>query len=208
MLKHRETYEIMTPQLVGVNTTELPLGKLSGKHAFAEKLKALGYEIKLEDQITLFKQFKEIADKKKNVSDRDIHAIIHGSEHEHNAIFQLDNLQLQYVSKGLQSAVVVIKERNGQVKQDSSIGTGSIVAIYNAVDRIFKKDAELIDYRIDSVTEGTDAQAEVHVRIIINHIEVTGIGIDHDILKASCKAYIDAHAKYISEYELKEGIRT
>lgn len=107
-----------------------------------------------------------------------------------------------------QSAVVVIKERNGQVKQDSSIGTGSIVAIYNAVDRIFKKDAELIDYRIDSVTEGTDAQAEVHVRIIINHIEVTGIGIDHDILKASCKAYIDAHAKYISEYELKEGIRT
>ena len=208
VLKHRETYEIMTPQLVGVNTTELPLGKLSGKHAFAEKLKALGYEIKLEDQVTLFKQFKEIADKKKNVSDRDIHAIIHGSEHEHNAIFQLDNLQLQYVSKGLQSAVVVIKERNGQVKQDSSIGTGSIVAIYNAVDRIFKKDAELIDYRIDSVTEGTDAQAEVHVRIIINHIEVTGIGIDHDILKASCKAYIDAHAKYISEYELKEGIRT
>ncbi|MDN8848624.1 alpha-isopropylmalate synthase regulatory domain-containing protein, partial [Staphylococcus aureus] len=84
---------------------------------------------------------------------------------------------LQYVSKGLQSAVVVIKERNGQVKQDSSIGTGSIVAIYNAVDRIFKKDAELIDHRIDSVTEGTDAQAEVHVRIIINHIEVTGIGI-------------------------------
>lgn len=146
--------------------------------------------------------------RKKNVSDRDIHAIIHGSEHEHNAIFQLDNLQLQYVSKGLQSAVVVIKERNGQIKQDSSIGTGSIVAIYNAVDRIFKRDAELIDYRIDSVTEGTDAQAEVHVRIIINHIEVTGIGIDHDILKASCKAYIDAHAKYISEYELKEGIRT
>ena len=65
MLKHRETYEIMTPQLVGVNTTELPLGKLSGKHAFAEKLKSLGYEIKLEDQVTLFKQFKEIADKKK-----------------------------------------------------------------------------------------------------------------------------------------------
>ncbi len=65
VLKHRETYEIMTPQLVGVNTTELPLGKLSGKHAFAEKLKALGYEIKLEDQVTLFKQFKEIADKKK-----------------------------------------------------------------------------------------------------------------------------------------------
>ncbi|WP_442538004.1 homocitrate synthase/isopropylmalate synthase family protein, partial [Staphylococcus aureus] len=82
VLKHRETYEIMTPQLVGVSTTERPLGKLSGKHAFSEKLKALGYNIDKEAQIDLFKQFKTIADKKKSVSDRDIHAIIQGSEHE------------------------------------------------------------------------------------------------------------------------------
>ena len=187
VLKHRETYEIMTPQLVGVSTTELPLGKLSGKHAFAEKLKALGYDITSEDQVNLFKQFKAIADKKKAVSDRDIHALIQGSEHEQSAIFQLETLQLQFVSNGLQSAVVVIKDKDNNIYQDSSIGTGSIVAIYNAVDRIFKSETELIDYRIDSVTEGTDAQAEVHVNLIIENKEVSGIGIDHDILKASAK---------------------
>ena len=84
---------------------------MSGKHAFAEKLKSLGYDISTEDQINLFKQFKEVADKKKSVSDRDIHAIIQGSEHEQRAIYQLENLQLQYVSKVLQSAVVVIKDK-------------------------------------------------------------------------------------------------
>lgn len=126
----------MTPQLVGISKNDLPLGKLSGKHAFAEKLKSLGYDIEPQNQAELFKQFKAIADKKKSVTDRDIHAIIQGTEHEQNAIYQVDTLQLQFVSNGLQSAVVVIKDKNGNIYQDSSIGTGSIVAIYNAVDRI------------------------------------------------------------------------
>ena len=205
VLKNPETYEIMTPQLVGISKNELPLGKLSGKHAFAEKLNTLGYDIEPKQQIELFKQFKAVADKKKSVSDRDIHAMIQGSEHEQNAIYQVETLQLQYVSNGLQSAVVVIKDKKGHIYQDSSIGTGSIVAIYNAVDRIFKKDSELIDYRIDSVTEGTDAQAEVHVELVIENQHVNGIGIDHDILQASCKAYVEAHAKYIAQDLEKVG---
>ena len=205
VLKNPETYEIMTPQLVGISKNELPLGKLSGKHAFAEKLKTLGYDIEPKQQIELFKQFKAVADKKKSVSDRDIYAMIQGSEHEQNAMYQVENLQLQYVSNGLQSAVVVIKDKKGHIYQDSSIGTGSIVAIYNAVDRIFKKDSKLIDYRIDSVTEGTDAQAEVHVELVIENQHVNGIGIDHDILQASCKAYVDAHAKYIAQSLEKVG---
>lgn len=205
VLKNPETYEIMTPQLVGISKNELPLGKLSGKHAFAEKLKTLGYDIEPKQQIELFKQFKAVADKKKSVSDRDIHAIIQGSEHEQNAIYQVETLQLQYVSNGLQSAVVVIKDKKGHIYQDSSIGTGSIVAIYNAVDRILKKDSELIDYRIDSVTEGIDAQAEVHVELVIENQHVNGIGIDHDILQASCKAYVEAHAKYIAQDLEKVG---
>ena len=196
MLKNPETYEIITPQLVGVKTNELPLGKLSGKHAFAEKLKSLGYDIEPKAQIQLFKQFKAIADKKKTVSDRDIHALIQGTEHEQNALYQVDSLQLQFVSQGLQSAVIVIKDKDGHLYQDSSIGTGSIVAIYNAVNRIFQRDSKLIDYRIDSVTEGIDAQAEVHVQLNIDGQFETGIGIDHDILMASCKAYVEAHAKY------------
>ncbi len=194
-LKNPETYEIMTPQLVGVKNTELPLGKLSGKHAFQEKLKALGYNIDLEEQKTLFKSFKDIADKKKHVTDQDIHALIQDSEHDKHAQYHLDALQLQFVSNGLQSAVVVIKDNDGQVYQDSSIGTGSILAIYNAVDRIFKVETALLDYRIDAVTEGSDAQAEVHVRIEVNGQEYTGVGFDHDIIYASCKAYVEAVAK-------------
>ncbi|MBA8762795.1 2-isopropylmalate synthase [Staphylococcus coagulans] len=194
-LKNPETYEIMTPQLVGVKNTELPLGKLSGKHAFQEKLKALGYNIDVEEQKTLFKSFKDIADKKKHVTDLDIHALIQDSEHDKHAQYHLDALQLQFVSNGLQRAVVVIKDNEGQVYQDSSIGTGSILAIYNAVDRIFKVETALLDYRIDAVTEGSDAQAEVHVRIEVNGQEYTGVGFDHDIIYASCKAYVEAVAK-------------
>ncbi len=194
-LKNPETYEIMTPQLVGVKNTELPLGKLSGKHAFQEKLKALGYNIDVEEQKTLFKSFKDIADKKKHVTDQDIHALIQDSEHDKHAQYHLDALQLQFVSNGLQSAVVVIKDNDGQVYQDSSIGTGSILAIYNAVDRIFKVETALLDYHIDAVTEGSDAQAEVHVRIEVNGQEYTGVGFDHDIIYASCKAYVEAVAK-------------
>lgn len=194
-LKNPETYEIMTPQLVGVKNTELPLGKLSGKHAFQEKLKALGYNIDVEEQKTLFKSFKDIADKKKHVTDQDIHALIQDSEHDKHAQYHLAALQLQFVSNGLQSAVVVIKDNDDQVYQDSSIGTGSILAIYNAVDRIFKVETALLDYRIDAVTEGSDAQAEVHVRIEVNGQEYTGVGFDHDIIYASCKAYVEAVAK-------------
>ncbi|MCG3399866.1 2-isopropylmalate synthase [Staphylococcus massiliensis] len=206
VLKNPETYEIMTPNLVGVKKNDLPLGKLSGKHAFNEKLKALGYEIDDEGKKQLFKQFKDIADKKKHVTDRDIHALIQGTNHEQRALYQVDALQLQFVSNGLQSAVVVLKDKAGKTYQDSSIGTGSIVSIYNAVDRIFDVSPELLDYTIDSVTEGLDAQGEVHVQINVGGQTFTGIGIDHDILYASCKAYVEAHAKYQLEIQSEEGV--
>ncbi|UXR69101.1 2-isopropylmalate synthase [Staphylococcus sp. IVB6246] len=205
-LKNPETYEIMTPQLVGVKNTELPLGKLSGRHAFQDKLKQLGYDIDTETQKSLFKAFKGIADKKKHVTDRDIHALIQGSEHEKHAAYQLDALQLQFVSKGLQSAVVVLKDHAGHTYQDSSIGTGSILAVYNAVDRILDVKPSLIDYRIDSLTEGRDAQAEVHVQLQLDNKEVSGVGFDHDILYASCKAYVEAASQLVpSPIPSKEG---
>ncbi|PWZ98357.1 2-isopropylmalate synthase, partial [Staphylococcus pseudintermedius] len=116
----------------------------------------------------LFKAFKGIADKKKHVTDQDIHALIQNSEHDKHVAYHLETLQLQFVSNGLQSAVVVVRDNNDQHYQDSSIGTGSIVAIYNAVDRIFNVESVLLDYRIDAVSEGRDAQAEVHVQVEVN----------------------------------------
>lgn len=204
-LKNPETYEIMTPKLVGVKKTELPLGKLSGKHAFQDKLKQLGYDIDLEEQKVLFKAFKGIADKKKHVTDQDIHALIQNSEHDKHVAYHLETLQLQFVSNGLQSAVVVVRDNDDQHYQDSSIGTGSIVAIYNAVDRIFNVESVLLDYRIDAVSEGRDAQAEVHVQVEVNGQEYVGVGFDHDILYASCKAYVEAISKSVQSIQ-KEGV--
>ena len=207
ILKNPETYEIMTPQLVGVVKNSLPLGKLSGKHAFSEKLVELGYNLSPDEQVEVFKQFKSVADKKKQVTDRDIHAILQGSEHEENAYYKVNALQLQFVSNGLQSAVVVIEDKEGNTYKDSSIGSGSITSIYNAIDRIFDYTPELQQYRIESITEGTDAQAEVHVQVEFEDEVYTGIGIDYDILYASCKAYVEAHAKH-SENKLKEGVKS
>ncbi|QLK86472.1 2-isopropylmalate synthase [Staphylococcus sp. 17KM0847] len=204
-LKNPETYEIMTPQLVGIHSTELPLGKLSGKHAFQEKLTQLGYSIEADEQKVLFKAFKDIADKKKHITDKDIHALIQGTTHEKQSTYHLVSLQLQFVSNGLQSAVVVLEDKEGHIYQDSSIGTGSILAIYNAIDRILDCQPELIDYRIDAVTEGRDAQAEVHVSLQLDHQRVTGVGFDHDILYASCKAYVEAASQFVSQQQNEEG---
>lgn len=198
----------MTPQLVGVKTTELPLGKLSGKHAFSEKLVALGYDVDAEEQKNYLSNLKQLLIRKSLLLTGIYTLLIQGTEHEQNAIYKVEALQLQFVSNGLQSAVVVIQDKDGNTYQDSSIGTGSIVSVYNAVDRIFNRKTELIDYRIESVTEGTDAQAEVHVQIKIGDQIVTGVGIDHDILLASCKSYVEAHAKYVSNSEVKEGIHS
>ncbi|UXS76156.1 2-isopropylmalate synthase [Staphylococcus chromogenes] len=207
-LKNPETYEIMTPQLVGVQHTELPLGKLSGKHAFQEKLSQLGYTIEAEDQKVLFQAFKQVADKKKQVTDQDIHALVQGTAHELQSYYQLETLQLQFVSNGLQSAVVVLKDKTGQTYQDACIGTGSIVAIYNAVDRIFEIHPELTDYRIEAINEGIDAQAEVRVAIQVQNQTFHGVGFDHDILYASCKAYVEASSKAMALQEKNRGDAT
>ena len=114
-------------------------------------MKSLGYDIEPQNQAELFKQFKAIADKKKSVTDRDIHAIIQGTEHEQNAIYQVDTLQLQFVSNGLQSAVVVIKDKNGNIYQDSSIGTGSIVYIMQLIEFLNIKVNSLITVLILSL---------------------------------------------------------
>lgn len=205
-LKNRETYEIMTPQLVGIQTSELPLGKLSGKHAFAEKLKQLGYEVSPEKQVELFKQFKSIADKKKNVSDYDVHALVQGHYHETNAAYHVENLQLQFVAEGVQSAVVQLRDNDGKQYQSAATGTGSILAVYNAVDLIFDAESELLNYQISSVTEGSDAQAQVNVELSIDGRSYYGIGIDHDVLLASCKAYVEAYSNHIAEASVSNEV--
>lgn len=199
VLKNPETYEIITPQLVGVEQNSLPLGKLSGRHAFVDRMKQMGYALEDADEVkVLFARFKELADKKKLVSDEDLHALMAGKTIEAESAFELTRLQIQYVMDGVQAAIVEIKDKEQPEikKQDSATGSGSIEAIYNTINRILEQDITLQEYRIDAITGGQDAQAEVHVVVVDEAgIKYNGTGIDFDVLTASAKAYIQASGK-------------
>lgn len=196
VLKNPETYEIITPQLVGVHTNSLPLGKLSGRHAFTTKMAELGYTLSDEEVKKLFKKFKELADKKKQITDEDLIALQADVVRRSEEKYKLKTVQLQYVSNGYQGAIVSIADETEEVHTASAIGSGSIQAIYNSIDQIFDQHPRLVNYDITALTSGEDAQAEVHVSIECETTKnlINGIGVDFDVLQASAKAYTQASA--------------
>lgn len=198
VLKNPETYEIITPQLVGVEKNALPLGKLSGRHAFTVRLEEMGYDTSNEEEIKeAFVAFKDLADKKKVVTEQDLHAIMTGRTMESNSRFELFKLAVQYVDDDTQIATVAIKDTQADeetLMQDTSIGVGSVAAIFATIEKLLDiSSIELLEYSIDAITEGADAQAQVHVLVqdVQGHI-YNGTGIDHDVLTASAKAYLQA----------------
>ena len=196
VLKNPETYEIITPQLVGVHTNSLPLGKLSGRHAFTTKMAELGYTLSDDEVKKLFKKFKELADKKKQITDEDLIALQADVVRRSEEKYKLKTVQLQYVSNGYQGAIVSIADETEEVHTASAIGSGSIQAIYNSIDQIFDQHPRLVNYDITALTSGEDAQAEVHVSIECETTKnlINGIGVDFDVLQASAKAYTQASA--------------
>lgn len=194
VLKNPETYEIITPQLVGVNTNSLPLGKLSGRHAFVTKMEELGYSLSEAEVKPLFKRFKNLADKKKQITDADLLALVADQVRQEETSLHLAGVQLQYVSNGHQGAIVSVRDKKGEIKMASAIGSGSIQAIYNSIDQIFEQQPVLISYEITALTAGEDAQAQVQVILECPQTKkrINGIGIDFDVLEASAKAYVQA----------------
>ena len=204
VLKNPETYEIMTPTLVGVNQNSLPLGKLSGRHAFTAKLEELGYQLDETDNKEAFKRFKSLADKKKQITDKDIVALLADQYREETEKYKLSDVQVQYSSSGYQGAIVSITDDQEHTRVASRIGAGSIQAIYNTIDELFQQEPELTEYEIQALTSGEDAQAEVRVTLYDEKTneEVRGIGVDFDVLQASAKAYVQAsnHLNQNREY--------
>lgn len=197
VLKNPETYEIITPQLVGVSKNSLPLGKLSGRHAFLTRMQELGYDLGEEEGNAAFKRFKVLADKKKNITEDDLLALMADQVRVSDEQYHLDAVQLQFVSNGTQGAIVSISDSEGKVKTKSAIGPGSIQAIYNSIDKVFVQKPILTSYKIRAVTGGEDAQAEV--RVVVEQPETaerfTGVGVDFDVLEASAKAYVQANER-------------
>ncbi len=205
MLKHTQTYEIMTPETVGVKQTSLVMGKHSGRHAFVHKLEELGYKLAGNQLEDAFVRFKALADKKKQVYDEDIEALVDEEiAHAHDRI-KIISLTVIAGTMGPQSATLSLDIAGKHVTTQST-GNGPVDAIFNAIHALVPHEAKLELYQVHAVTEGTDAQAEVSVRLASDGRAVTAKGADPDTLVASAKAYLSALNKLLSRHH--RGVET
>ncbi|MFB4158254.1 2-isopropylmalate synthase [Geomicrobium sp. JSM 1781026] len=195
VLKESTTYEIITPELVGVEKNKLVLGKLSGKHAFRNKVVELGFDPTDEELKRVFASFKALAHKKKNVTDDDIFALM-AADKAGSPVgqYELQSLQVNVATQAnvIQTATVIVKTPNGETVEEAATGKGSVEAVYNTLARIIGEEIRLDDYRIQSVSGGEDALAEVVVHLTYKDDSSLGRGTAHDVLEASAYAYLNA----------------
>jgi 2-isopropylmalate synthase len=192
VIKKALTYEIMDPRSVGIPSSSLVLGKLSGRHAFKERLAELGYILDEESFKHAFQAFKELADKKREITDRDIESLIAEELRTVSEVYHLDQVGVSCGNNNIPTATVRLIGPDGQAVADADLGTGPVDAIYKAINRIVKVPNKLTEFTVKSVTEGIDAIGEVLIRIESNGIGYTGRGADTDIIVASAKAYMNA----------------
>jgi 2-isopropylmalate synthase len=200
MLKNASTYEIMTPESVGLNQSKLVLGKLSGRAAFKSKLTELGYELGDNAFQDAFRRFKALADKKREIFDEDISALVDDEIVRGNDRMKFVSLQVVCGSKGPQTAELEL-EVDGELKKTKATGDGPVDATFNAIKELTGYSARLQLYQVHAVTEGTDAQAEVTVRLDEDGKTVNGQGADTDTLVASARAYVNALNKLLVKRE-------
>ena len=191
LLKNRETYEIMTPESVGVTSTRMVLGRHSGKHGFKKRSEELGFDLTAEQINEAFEKFLELADKKKEVYDEDICSILEMGMETGYSTLKLDYLQVCSGSGTIPSATVRIV-RGEEVLQASACGDGPVDAAYNAIEQATGLDVHLDKYQIRAVTGDSTAQGEAVLRITSDGKMFTGHGLSTDIVEASAKAYISA----------------
>ncbi len=201
VLKNKLTYEIFSPQEIGLDTKDtLVLGKHSGRAAFKTKLEKLGFSLSEDEINRAFEKFKELADKKKDIYDDDIRALITSQMSNISATWELVAMQLMDSTGGVPSAAVTIKDIEGNEFTDAGIGDGTIDAVFKTIDRLTGEHGKLMDYKVKSVSKGKDALASVTVQVAFNDDEppVIGHGLSIDTMVASAKAYIGALNSYLS----------
>jgi 2-isopropylmalate synthase len=196
MLKHTQTYEIMTPETVGVQKTSLVMGKHSGRNAFRSKLEEMGYKLADNQLEDAFVRFKALADRKKHVYDEDIEALVDDNIATAHDRIKLVSLTVIAGTRGPQRATMRLDIEGKQITEEAE-GNGPVDAVFNAIKAIVPHEASLELYQVHAVTAGTDAQAEVSVRLGSDGSSVTARGADPDTLVASAKAYLAALNKLI-----------
>ena len=214
ILKYQRTYEIMDATTIGLAESTLVLGKHSGRHAFSDKLGQMGYHLDSDQLNRAFARFKELADKKKLVTERDIEAVVSDEVFQPEELYRLEYVQVSCGDHSIPTATVSLRGPDGDLHTDAAHGTGPVDAVYEAINRIVKQPNELIEFSVQAVTEGIDAIGEVTIRIEAEtdgedafplnpqterrtHI-FSGHGASTDIVVASARAYMSALNKLVS----------
>lgn len=198
VLNNRATYEVIKAEDLGIVGAGVVLGKLSGKHAFAERAKALGYRLSEEEIDKVFLKFKEMADRKRFVNDRDIEAILGEQIIEVPPIYVMEDFQV-FSNNKLKATATISLIRDGVTYTEAAVGNGPIEAAFLAVDRISGMELELQRYQVKAATEGRDALGEVVVRVCYGDRAATGRGLSTDVIESSVLAYIAGLNRIISE---------
>ncbi|CAM9936478.1 unnamed protein product [Phaeothamnion confervicola] len=201
VLKYQATYEIMSPEMVGLSASHLVLGKHSGRHAFRVHLQELGHRLNDADLEKAFSRFKQLADRKKTITAADVEALIADEIHQPDELFHFEAIQVSCGQPSMPTATVQLRGPDGQLRSHAAMGTGPVDAAYAAIDHIVASPSQLVEYRVNAITEGIDALGEVTVRIRPAedpHRTFGGHGADTDIIVASAKAYLAALNKMLA----------
>lgn len=205
VLANRETYEIMTPESVGVSSNSMVLGKHSGKHAFNDALKQLGYTLNKDDLGDCFKRFKVLCDKKKTVSIKDIEALVRNITPEESKHYTLKSYSV-HIGHPESATAVITLEKDGEIFKEVSLGNGPVDAAFRAVDKITNPPKYSFEnYVIQSVSEGKDSLGEVMTTLRTADRVFTGRGLSTDVIEASIEAYVHTQNKLLDNFEQKEG---
>ena len=191
MLKNRQTYEVMTPESVGVPQTSIVLGRHSGKHGLKSRLQALGYNLQDDELETVYRRFVEVADKKKEVFDDDLRVLMGDERSKPRNAYELDYLHINSGTASIPTATVRIRHE-GQVYEESATGDGPVDACFRAIERALGIESMVSSYAVRSTTAGRQALGEALVRIRDRNVSFNGRGVSTDIIEASAKAYLQA----------------
>ena len=205
VLSNRQTYEIMTPESIGLKQSQMVLGKHSGRHAFEERLKELGFTNLTSEEINAaFEKFKDLADKKKYVMDKDIEALVNEKVLKVPDTYELEYFHISSGNTSIATSTVKIR-RDEEIFEEAACGDGPVDATFKAIDRAIGIEVTLMDYYLKAVTSGKDALGEVTVKIGKNGNVYIGRGLSTDVIEASAKAYINAINKMVIEQNNSNG---
>ena len=205
MLKNRQTYEIMDAKTIGLTDTVLVLGKHSGRNAFRSRLNELGFELTDQEVNKAFVRFKELADKKKEVNDRDLESIVNDEVQQVPELFRLELVQVSCGDSACPTATVRLINPNGEELTDAATGTGPVDAVYKAINRVVNVPNQLIEFSVQSVTAGIDAIGEVTIRLKYGDRIYSGHAANTDIIVASAQAYVNALNRLYASLQMAEN---